>query len=354
MRIFEKAKIEPLSAHQSSSENSIHQSSGEISTPPAVPQAKDTYGTRRPRVTEHHTTRQTRQKPEEPQCVTLSSDEEEETPEIKKFKNEPTANEADTSNISQDSSAMHSIEPMSSESETSNKYITTTENQPDCADLEKWSTAGWGGPYFLVNCRSARIGSYRFIPRGRVLFCSKGIRFEVPVVDESGRPSGSETVHITIETFQLLQLEVHFSRSMPVIFLYVTPSLSRSISLLLGLTKDGPGPYFDALSTKEFEKRLTLLPSDLDDAAKNAIRQAFVPKGVFREIDSNEAHRLLVLSSPPEVIEGMKSHDQSPTNTPAHPKSPTVTPSPKVSGDEAVSFLLFSKISLKSSSVIRS
>lgn len=328
-RVFEKPRIESPSSQQSSGDNSSNSS-----TCPG----KDFYGTRRPRTNQQKPARQIRQKPEEPQCVTLSSDEEDtplEIPTPKKFKESNAA-------ISEVIPRTHALQSVGSSSDASNDKMETTESQDDNSSTLGWSNEDWPEPYFWVNCRSARVGSYRFIPPQRVLFCAKGIRFQAPVISNSGRPSGSESVTISIQTYQLLQMEVHFSRSMPVIFIYTTPSLSRAISRTLGLVS-GEGPFFDSLSINECEKRLTLLPSDLDDAAKHAIRQAFVPRGIFKEINHPEANKILVKSAPPEVIEGIRqTQSEPPTNkvTPERPKTPVTTPPPTVKPDEIVSIYI--------------
>jgi len=181
-----------------------------------------------------------------------------------------------------------------------------TEEKLGSNDLLHWKKGGLSGPFFAVNCRSVRIGSYKFTPVGRVLFSSEGITLQAPVFDNPDEPSEKSVVwvNVAIPAQQLLQVDAHFTRQLPVIFLSVTPNLCRRISSELGLPKSGP--YWDTLSDDESKKRLTLLPCHLDDSAKNAIKQAFVPKGVFREINQSEANRLLVISSPPEVRDAIK------------------------------------------------
>lgn len=337
MRVFEKARLE---SHHLNGE-----SAGENSSHPSAHQAKDFYGTRRPRAQQKQPSRQIRIKPEEPQCVILSSDEEEEAPpDIKKFKEEDSTKGEVVDHVSESTPATHSSvedSPMDIDNEAETPG---TKGSP--SSIEKWTKGGWPEPYFLVNCRSVRAGSYRFTPTDRVLLCSKGIRLEAPVWKQSGQTAETKIETIEIESFQLLQLEVHFSRSMPVIFIYVAPSLSREISKKLGLKRDVPGsPYFDTLSKEECERRLTLLPSSLDETAKNAIRQAFVPKGVFKEINVAEANKLLFISSPPEVIGVVKQmQPKSAKNTPESPKSPVLGKStattPAKDIDETVNIFL--------------
>lgn len=156
------------------------------------------------------------------------------------------------------------------------------------------------GSFFAVNCRSVRIGSYKFNPTGRVLFSTEGIMLEAPVANSSDESTSRKWINVAILSEHLLQVQVNFNRQLPVIFLHVSPAVCRMFSSQLGLCKSS-GPYWDIASTDESQKRLTLLPCSLDDSAKNAIKQAFVPKGVFIEINNAEANRLLVISSPLEV-----------------------------------------------------
>jgi speckle-type POZ protein len=172
---------------------------------------------------------------------------------------------------------------------------------PTC-EMLRWKEGGLKGPFFAVNCRSVRIGSYRFTPVGRVLFSSEGIMLQAPVFHTFNQPSGNSGtwINVVIPAQQLLQVDANFYRQLPVIFLDATPNICRSVCKELGLLKSA-GPYWDYLSDEESKKHLTLWPSNLDDSAKNAIKRAFVPKGVFREITHIEANRRLVISLPREV-----------------------------------------------------
>ena len=175
--------------------------------------------------------------------------------------------------------------------------------QPDekALDLLRWKEAGLKGSFFAVTCRSARIGSYKVAPTDRVLFSSEGIMIEVPIVNADGKPSSKETAKLALSKPQILKLDVHYGKSIPALFIYLTPMASRTVREILKMTKDVPGIWFDPLSNDETHKRLTLLPDHLTDEAKYGIKQAFSVMGVYSEIGSAETNRILVLSSPPEV-----------------------------------------------------
>lgn len=176
-----------------------------------------------------------------------------------------------------------------------------TEEEKGSIDLLRWKECGLKGPFFAVDCRSVRIGSYKFIPAERVLFSSEGIMLKAPIFYPHEQPSENKCVwiNVAIPAQQLLQVDAHFNFPLPVIFISVTPALCRRVSSGLRLNKNGP--YWDTVSGDETQKRLTLFPSSLDDSAKNAIKQAFIPRGVFHEISSCDANRILMTSSPPEV-----------------------------------------------------
>lgn len=139
------------------------------------------------------------------------------------------------------------------------------------------------------------MGSNKFCPPCRLLYSSEGIVLEAPILDSSGKSPQNEWITMTIQTSQILRMEASFKRDFPVIFLYVAPEISQKISARLGLNKD----WIPAI-TEEIEKRLILLPVSLDDSAKDALRHAFVPRGLLREITCDYANNLIVKSLLPE------------------------------------------------------
>ena len=183
-----------------------------------------------------------------------------------------------------------------------------TEENLGSNDMLLWKEGGLNGPFFAVNCRSVRIGSYKIVPVGRVLFSSEGIMLRAPVFYNHDKPSEKSAVfNVAIPAQQLLKVDAHFSRKLEVVFLDVGSNWCRQLSSKLGLSKSGP--YWDSASKDDNQKRLTLLPNDLDNAAKNAIRQVFVSQGVYHEINHIEASRLLIISSslqPPEIRDALK------------------------------------------------
>ena len=189
----------------------------------------------------------------------------------------------------------------SSKTEDEEDYAAADEREV-VADLARWKEVGLKGTFFAVRCRSTRIGSYRVVPTDRVLFSSEGIMIEIPEVGSEGLPS-ERLVKIVIVSKQILKLDMHPGKSMPVIFLSVTPSAAKIIREKLHMVRESKMPYLDIQSESESERRITLLPIELTDDAKNAIKQAFNPGGIYSEISQHEANRILVNSSPCEVRE---------------------------------------------------
>lgn len=213
-------------------------------------------------------------------------------------------------------------------------------------ELQRWREGGLSGPFTAVECRSVRIGNYKFCPPGRVLFSSQGILLEAPIFDPIGASPGKEWTTLAIQVERVLNAEVNFKRDLPVIFIYVAPTASRAFCSQLGLDKQKF--YWDVLSKEESQKRLTLLPISLDEAAKRAIQQAFVPRGVFREISYERANEILVNSSPPEVRNAIERLPAT-TAVVASPGqrngfSTTLTPVVKESGQDEVCYILLSII----------
>jgi hypothetical protein len=46
------------------------------------------------------------------------------------------------------------------------------------------------GTFTLVQCRTVRIGSYKVVPKDRVIICSAGIRITVPAIEDGEYVTG--------------------------------------------------------------------------------------------------------------------------------------------------------------------
>lgn len=93
----------------------------------------------------------------------------------------------------------------------------------------------------------------------------------------------------------------HLGRSMPVFFLYLKSATCERIRHLLGMRDASKEPYFDSESTKETQKRITLLPERVSDEAKLIIKRIFSKehgKDIMTLIEGKDANVILVKASP--------------------------------------------------------
>jgi sentrin-specific protease 7 len=247
-----------------------------------------------------------RQKFQEPQCVTLSSDEEEKVsyPECKKpredfdVKREKSVDLDSSLGIGSQAKMVadrldttkHLQSPLLKSEHNLNTIGNNSIKEEVDDELSHKTESIIKGPFIPLNCRSVRIGSFKVSPTSPVLISVEGIELRVPDI------RNQSTVTVTIFSKQLLQFEAHLNRNLYVIFLYVTPTVSRKFSQKLGLQKNSPGPYWDSLSTVDSQRRMTLFLDNCDETTKNSIKQSFTPLGVFKEITYIEANQILVNS----------------------------------------------------------
>jgi hypothetical protein len=93
----------------------------------------------------------------------------------------------------------------------------------------------------------------------------------------------------------------YLGRSMPVFFLYLKSATCERIRQLLGMKDASKEPYFDSETSKETQKRITLLPERVSDEAKLIIKRIFSKefgKDVMTSIDAKDANIILVRASP--------------------------------------------------------
>lgn len=163
-------------------------------------------------------------------------------------------------------------------------------------DIQSLNDGTLKGQYTSLQCRSLRIGSYKVMPKERVLIVPQGIRIEVPpiadgkskkyswltklsvinilfswfiseitvaksVTEKKSRlfnysyyqilifcfSDSTESVAFDIPIKGVLKILVHFGRSLPVFFVYVKPLVAANIRRLLNMT-DKNGYYFDPCS----------------------------------------------------------------------------------------------------------
>nr|XP_027226873.1 uncharacterized protein LOC113818870 isoform X4 [Penaeus vannamei] len=183
---------------------------------------------------------------------------------------------------------------------------------PDLSSLDDGTIKG---SFTSIQCRSIRIGSYKVMPKERVVIASQGLRLKLPTVIEDS----SEPVSFDIPIKSIVKILVHFGRSLPVLFIYVRPSTAANIRRILKMS-DRNGFYFDPCSYDESQKRITILPDKMSEETKSLVKEilsASNPKpngglgtsttsvdigaNLYEELDQKEANEILVRSSPMEV-----------------------------------------------------
>ena len=74
------------------------------------------------------------------------------------------------------------------------------------------------GQWCSLSCRSIRIGNYKVLPKEKITITSKGIQIKVPAIMNT-----NEVHTINIPMTDVLKVLAHFGKSMPLLFLYISP-----------------------------------------------------------------------------------------------------------------------------------
>ncbi|KAG8237674.1 hypothetical protein J437_LFUL015562, partial [Ladona fulva] len=259
--------------------------------------------------------RKLRKQFEEPVILTISSDEEEDS----EAKNEPKPKEENVLDNDAGLIAMNSVVepvlvPMTTISALEpvikdNEEEPISEDEADVAEeIAEGVQEGNNGivtesaesrPVYLT-CRTVRIGSYKAVPKERVVICKQGIRICVPDIED-----GSKYVTIMFRLKDIVRALIHFGRAMPVIFLYTTHPCAVKIRSVLSMSSK-KGPYYDPTCNEETQKRITLLPERMTEDTKARLKMLFSFKDLLIELDNKEANDILVRASPKEVQETIK------------------------------------------------
>lgn len=148
-----------------------------------------------------------------------------------------------------------------------------------------------------VEAKELRIGSYAVTQPNRhlVIITHLGIKIVAPSCADP-----SQTVKLNIQLKEILKFVVHYAKTMPVIFLYTTPSCGRYIRKALGMQNalaQQQQPFFDPASNQELVKRIVIVAKQFRDDTKATIKSVF-PLGYYDEIPYRDAVELLQRSRP--------------------------------------------------------
>nr|XP_031839540.1 uncharacterized protein LOC116430050 isoform X2 [Nomia melanderi] len=228
----------------------------------------------------------------EPECLTISSDEEEEG----KSKTLEGSNNSTFSHIASNSFTEEMDTILEKEPVITNNSISSTSSDysMESEDIKDNSVPS---PHTSLVCRTVRIGSYKYIPRERVLISQNGVRFGVPLLEDD-----KTFVTLEVKLQDLVKVLIHFGKSMPVLFFYTSTNTGAMIRELLGM-QDPKGPYYDPAGKDHTHKRITLLPEKLTEEAKVVLKNLFSRRRLLEELSSKEANDILVRASPKDSLQ---------------------------------------------------
>ncbi|XP_015187662.1 PREDICTED: uncharacterized protein LOC107072337 isoform X2 [Polistes dominula] len=237
----------------------------------------------------------------EPECLTISSDEDEEgkTRKVDGVFNNAVSSNA-SNNLSEEMETILDKEPVitnNSVSSTNIDFSPSNEESTEDGSLKSenpnFINSSIQNLHAAILCRTVRIGSYKYVPPEKIVITSSGIRFGIPLLEDD-----TSFVTLDVKIRDLVKVLVHFGKSMPVIFFYTSTSTGAMIRELLGM-QDPKGPYYDPAGKDHTHRRITLLPDKITDESKLALKNLFmVRKGLFEELNPKEANDILVRASP--------------------------------------------------------
>ncbi|KAK0097070.1 hypothetical protein PV326_003409 [Microctonus aethiopoides] len=235
----------------------------------------------------------------EPECLTLSSDEEEDdgtgtTQKKSDSKNSCVGsmnimnNMIDEPDTILDKEPIITNDPMPNMNESKSDINIKDESSNITTEIiHNFSTS-------LV-CRTVRIGSYKYAPRERIVINQTGLLLLVPLLEDM-----NSFVRISVKYSDIIKVLMHFGKTMPVAFFYTNVHCAAKIREVLGM-QDAKGPYYDPAGKDHTHKRITLLPDKISEETKLICKTLFSSKNLFEELDAKEANDILVRASPRDM-----------------------------------------------------
>jgi len=149
------------------------------------------------------------------------------------------------------------------------------------------------GQYCTLACRSIRIGNYKVLPKEKIIITERGVQVKVPAILN---PNDVVTLNIMMQ--DVLKVLAHFGKSMPLLFLYVSPSACIKIRSCLKMTNK-QSFFLDVQTSDETQKRITILPDKLTEDQKSILKTHFGAN--VQELEAKDANEILVRSSPKDL-----------------------------------------------------
>ncbi|XP_011878118.1 PREDICTED: uncharacterized protein LOC105567668, partial [Vollenhovia emeryi] len=274
----------------------------------------------------------------EPECLTISSDEEEEgrTKKVGSVTSNAVVGNA-TNAFNEEVDTILDKEPIITNSSACDMFgMDNEENSKEIYENQNFLDIGQQ-PQTALECRTVRIGSYKYIPRDKVVISHTGVRFSVPLLEDN-----NSFVILDVKYRDIIKLLIHFGKTMPVLFFYTSTSTGAMIRELLGM-QDPKGPYYDPAGKDHTHKRITLLPDRLPDDSKAILTSLFSRGDKIDELNPKEANDILIRASPRDcqqsLITTRKANQNSVNTTTATNddiQTITVYPPPPAKGGIAI------------------
>ncbi|CAH1402245.1 unnamed protein product [Nezara viridula] len=235
-------------------------------------------------------------KNEEMVCVTISSDEEDDTDKSNKsVSNGVTFQEPTTS--------VFDKEPIITANTEGNEFNfpdslrgggIEIESLLDNTDLERAT----------LNCRTVRFGTYKVAPEDKIIVTEHGLKIKVPSLSKT-----NSTTVIKILMKDIVKVLIHFgnvSSTGPTMFYYITHEASKKIREALHMSSKNKNHYFDPTSKEELHKRITLLPDKITQEDRLFIKSIYESRCLMEEITWDEANDILVRAAPKDIQQDLK------------------------------------------------
>lgn len=218
---------------------------------------------------------------DEPECLTISSDEETEPEQFVS---------SDNSDIS--ISLLNKEPPIGCDNEVFNEQFDDGARDKEVDTMLEATT---GDGFTNLVCRTVRIGSYKIKPRDGVTLSKYGLKIVVPPLNNS-----NDSVAVKIPIHDITRVLVHYNRTLPVIFYYITPRAGAKIRQVLKMN-DSSNFYINPSGFDDSQRRITLLPEKFTEDDREDIQNYYLNRDVLRELSYVEANKLLVQSVPKDI-----------------------------------------------------
>ncbi|XP_014277075.1 sentrin-specific protease 6 isoform X2 [Halyomorpha halys] len=240
-------------------------------------------------------------KSEEMVCVTISSDEEDDTDKSNKsISNGVTFQEPTTSVFDKEPVITADVESNDCNFPDSLRGGgIEIESLLDNPELEKAQ----------LNCRTVRFGTYKVAPEDKILVTEHGLKIKVPSLSKT---NCSTVIKILMK--DIVKVLIHFgnkSSSGPTMFYYITHEASKKIREALHMSSKNKNHYFDPTSKEELHKRITLLPDKITEEERLFIKSIYESRCLMEEITWDEANDILVRAAPKDIQQDLKKEKHS-------------------------------------------